>query len=400
MTRPPPLLLVVPLLLLAPLLLATSAPVQPQGETLDSVLQRARAEQGSAQIEARRLEQVAAKARNEVDRVHARQAAAAQAIEAAEARITAADANLRLVSAAAELRRSELQRQQQPIASLLSGLAMMARRPPLLALADSNAGTDELVKVRVLLDSTLPVIRKRTAALSAQLAEEQRLERAAVGAKSELVRSRQELLARRQQFATLETEAVKVSGAAQGQALASGDVALAAGENVESLKSAEAGSRAAWAIASKLAASDPALPRPFGPEGPQVRPPLPYVLPAQAAVANGLGSVDANGVRSRGLRLETGRGVHLIVPASGTIRFSGPFRNHDGVVIIDHGGGWMSLIVNVASPLKPGDRVRIGDPLGRSLGRLEVELSQNGRKVSPALIAGSSRTLSNGREGG
>ena len=242
----------VPLLLIAPLLLATSAPVRPQGETLDSALKRARAEQGSAEIEARRLEQVAAKARSDVDRLQAKQAAAAQAIEAAEARITAADANLRLVSAAAELRRSELRREQGPIASLLSGLAMMARRPPLLALADSNTGTDELVKVRVLLDSTLPVIRKRTAALSSQLAEEQRLEGAAVAAKSELVRSRQDLLARRQQFAALETEALKVSGVAQRQALASGDVALAAGENVESLKSAEAGSRTAWAIASQL----------------------------------------------------------------------------------------------------------------------------------------------------
>ena len=29
--------------------------------------------------------------------------------------------------------------------------------------------------------------------------------------------------------------------------------------------------------------------------------------------------------------------------------FSGPFRDYDGVLIIDHGGGWMSLIVNVAS---------------------------------------------------
>ena len=390
----------VPLLLIAPLLLATSAPVRPQGETLDSALKRARAEQGSAEIEARRLEQVAAKARSDVDRLQAKQAAAAQAIEAAEARITAADANLRLVSAAAELRRSELRREQGPIASLLSGLAMMARRPPLLALADSNTGTDELVKVRVLLDSTLPVIRKRTAALSSQLAEEQRLEGAAVAAKSELVRSRQDLLARRQQFAALETEALKVSGVAQRQALASGDVALAAGENVESLKSAEAGSRTAWAIASQLAANDPALPRPFGPEGQQLRPALSYMLPAQAAVSTGLGSVDANGVRSRGLTLDTYRGAPLVVPASGTIRFSGPFRSHDGVVIIDHGGGWMSLIVNVASPLKPGDRVRIGGQLGRALGKIEVELSQNGHRVSPALIAGSSRTLSNGREGG
>jgi len=64
-------------------------------------------------------------------------------------------------------------------------------------------------------------------------------------------------------------------------------------------------------------------------------------------------------------------------------------------VIIDHGKGWMSLIVGVASPLKAGDRVTLGDTLGRALGPIEVELSQNGRRVSPALIAGSSQTLSN-----
>ena len=38
------------------------------------------------------------------------------------------------------------------------------------------------------------------------------------------------------------------------------------------------------------------------------------------------------------------------------------------ILIIDHGGGWMSLIVNVSSQLKPGDKVRLGDPLGRALG--------------------------------
>jgi hypothetical protein len=55
----------------------------------------------------------------------------------------------------------------------------------------------------------------------------------------------------------------------------------------------------------------------------------------------------------------------------------------------------MSLIVNVSATLKPGDRVEIGQPVGRSLGAVEVQLSQNGRRVSPALIAGSSATLSN-----
>ncbi|HEY6663054.1 MAG TPA: peptidoglycan DD-metalloendopeptidase family protein [Sphingomicrobium sp.] len=386
-------------LLLAPLLLAASGPAAPEGETLDSALQRARAEQASAENETRRLEQIASRARSEAARLGAEQAAAAQAIAAAEARITAADANLRLVSARAEMRRNQLQREQQPIASLLSGLVVMAQRPPLLAVAD-RGGTDELVKVRVLLDSTLPVIRSRTAALSSQLAASRRLEAAAIAARTELTSSRQQLVDRRTKFAALEERAVQASASAQGQALASGDVALSAGESFESLKSAQAGNRAARAIAAELAASDPAPPRPSAPESGSVKPPMAYVLAAKAPVAEGLGSVNANGVRARGLTLATGRGSAVVVPASGMVRFSGPFRSHDGVVIIDHGRGWMSLIVNVGSELKPGDRVTIGRPLGRALGPIEVELSQNGRRVSPALIAGSSQTLSNVSQGG
>ena len=100
--------------------------------------------------------------------MRAEQAAAAQEIEAAEARITAADTQLRLASAYVAAHRQRLAGEQRPVSSLLAGLAVMGRRPPLLAIADRGS-TDELVKVRILLDSTLPVIRARTATLSAQL---------------------------------------------------------------------------------------------------------------------------------------------------------------------------------------------------------------------------------------
>jgi septal ring factor EnvC (AmiA/AmiB activator) len=82
------------------------------------------------------------------------------------------------------------------------------------------------------------------------------------------------------------------------------------------------------------------------------------------------------------------------------VKFAGPFRDYDGVVIIDHGGGWISMIVNVASSLHSGDRVALGQEIGRALGALQVELSQNGRRISPALIAGSSQNLSKGTKGG
>ena len=88
------------------------------------------------------------------------------------------------------------------------------------------------------------------------------------------------------------------------------------------------------------------------------------------------------------------------MPADGTIAFAGPFRRHDGVVIIDHGRGWMSLLTGVRAERRKGERVRAGEPLGRALGPVSVELSTNGRPVSAALIAGSSQLLSNRRKSG
>ena len=388
-----------PLLLVAPLLLAASAPVQPAAETVDQALNRARAEARAADIRVQRLERIADQARGEASRLRARQAAAAEAISAAEARISAADAERRIIAARLAVRRQRLQEQQRPVASLLAGLAMMARRPPLLALA-SDSSMEEFVRVRLLLDASMPVIRKRTAALSAELAEGQKLERASLASRQAMARGRSELAAKRRQFAELEARALRSAALSGSAAVGASDVALAMGEDVEQLASQAESSRSAARIAAELAALGPAPARPAPPEGPTPRPPLAYRLPVEARVIDGLGEISPSGIRSRGVTLATSRGVQVMVPAAGIIRFAGPFRDYDGIVIIDHGGGWMSLLVNVSSTLQPGARVAAGDRLGRALGPLGVELSHNGRHMSPALIAGSSETLSNRAKGG
>jgi septal ring factor EnvC (AmiA/AmiB activator) len=215
-----------------------------------------------------------------------------------------------------------------------------------------------------------------------------------------LAGSRRDLVARRQRFAALEQKALHAALASGGQALGAGDVALAAGENIEALQRSEANNRGVRAIAGALASAPPAPARPTPGEGPNPKALFAYELPASAPVIDGLGSVNESGVRSRGLTLQTWRGAEVTAPAAGTVRFSGPFRDYDGVLIIDHGGGWMSLLLNVASTLKPGARISLGQPLGRALGPLGVELSQNGRRISPALIAGSSQNLSKRGKGG
>ena len=191
---------------------------------------------------------------------------------------------------------------------------------------------------------------------------------------------------------------MKIAEQRGGEALGAGDIALARGEEAEQL--AGEAQRRELSARDRRRAGEARPRRPRGPARPRAAgtaAPFAYVLPSSAPVVDGLGSVAPNGVRSRGLTLATARGAPVVVPAAGTIRFSGAFRSYDAIVIIDHGGGWMSLLLNVASQRKPGDKVAAGDPLGRALGRIGVELSRNGRHVSPALIAGSSQTLSKGR---
>jgi septal ring factor EnvC (AmiA/AmiB activator) len=269
----------------------------------------------------------------------------------------------------------------------------MSERPPLLAILDEGS-TEQFVRVRLLLDSTLPAIRARTAALRAELDQGRALQQRADLARRDLIASRDTLTRRKAEFAALEAQAMQLAASRGGEALGAGDVALARGEEAEQLSSEAQRSRSAAAMAAELARMPAPPARPGGgPQAPAISP-FGYQLPSNAPVVDGLGSVAPNGVRSRGLTLATTRGAPVVVPAPGVVRFSGPFRSYDSVVIIDHGGGWMSLLLNVSSPLHQGDRVTAGQPLGRALGRIGVELSRNGRHLSPALIAGSSQSLS------
>jgi septal ring factor EnvC (AmiA/AmiB activator) len=376
--------------------IAASAPVAVEQVPVDVQLRQARSDATVATAEQQRLEQAAAGARDDASRLHARQLAASQAIAAAEAQITAADIQARVADAQLNLQRHRLAREQAPVSALLGALVLTARRPPLLALADS-ASVDEMVKLRLLVAATAPVIRARTAALTRELQHGAEFERAAIAARDDLRRNRQLLDQRRSQFAGLEQRALALAKRRGSEALGAGDVALVRQDQLANVQDTAPSRREAMKIAQELASLGPT---PLGSAAPAGKPPLTYRLPAEAAVVDGLGEVSDSGIRSRGVLLATGKGAALVAPAAGTILFAGPFRDYDGVIIIDHGGGWKSVIINGATTLPRGARVGIGDRLGIALGPIEVQLQHDGEAVSPALIAGSSAVLSNRSKGG
>ena len=374
---------------------AASAPVRPPADPIDAALAQARVEAARAEAQAKRLTALAERQQDEATKLGAQQQAAAEAIAAAEAQISAADLNARRLAIRLDMQRAALRRQQAPASALLGGLAMMAQRPPLLAVAD-NGGTEEFVRVRLLLSATMPVIRQRTAALRDALDKGRKLELAAADAQRATRARRDDLAKRQAEFAALEQRALRLAEKSGSAALGAGDVALTSGEEGERLSDALARGKSAARLAAEIATFGEPLARPFAADGARPPPPLAYRLPANAPVTDGLGSVSDSGIRSRGLMMATPRGAALVVPADGTVLFAGAFRGHDGIIIIDHGRGWKTLILNAATEARRGASVRFGQPLGQALGPISVELSRNGRHFSPALIAGSSQSLSKG----
>jgi septal ring factor EnvC (AmiA/AmiB activator) len=363
-------------------------------------LSQAQAEAVAAQAEAARLETAAARVTDEVGRIRAQRAAAAAAISAAEAHLALAATQQTDLQSAADASAARLAAAQQPAAQLLAGLVQLGRRPPLLALAD-HGSLGELVRARALLDAALPVIRARSTVLAAQLAESRKLASAAAEANAELARRRDALTATQDRFAALEAKANARLASLGGAALGASDRALGASENAEMLASGVISQRDAsrQAVRAAAFAEAPARPASTTTNSPP-DPEFSWHLPAPAKVLVGLSEISSSGVRSRGLTLATFRGAPLTVPASGKIAFAGPFRRHDGVVIIDHGSGWMTLLTEVRTALTVGTAVAAGEPLGRALGTVTVELRRNGTPQPAALIAGSSATLSKTLNGG
>jgi septal ring factor EnvC (AmiA/AmiB activator) len=374
-------------------LLGAADPMAGPGEPS---LVQAQAEVARAAAKEARLTVAASSAGSEAERLAGERRAAAAAITVAEARIGAAEIIYRSAQADMAARQARLAQQQAPVAGLLAGLVTMGHRPPLLALADGS--TEEFVRVRALLDATMPAIRARTAALSADLTAGQRAAASAAQARDRLAQERTGLETGRTQFAALEQRALARQASLAGQALGAGDETLAGGETLSALGNEASRRRSAMNSATELARLDPIPGRPGSIAASP--PPLAYQLPLDAPVAAGLGTIDSNGIRSRGVEYRNGRGAALVVPADGTIVFAGPYRRSDGVIIIDHGGGWTSLIVNAATSLVKGATVRRGDPLGRALGPVEIDLTYHGTAISPAFIAASSAMLSNPAKGG
>jgi murein hydrolase activator len=378
------------LLLLAMALLLGAAASTPQSDV--EALTQARREAAQATRRYRQLDVEARRATGEADRARAQSEALAARIEAAEADLTAAERRIAVIGALQVAQRARLAERQGPVIRLTAALQTMTRRPAALALVQPGSVRDA-VHVRSLLAATMPEIRRRTAALRAEVARSADLRRRSEAARAGLIASRAALGERRAALARLEAGQRVRSQQLAGLALTQSDRALVFGEEARSLAGTIGSRDYQAALAASLARLPGPLPRPGPAAALAPAETIPYSLPVEGRLLTGVGEISDGGVHSRGLTFATAAAAPVVAPAGGRIAYAAPFRRYGYVVIIDHGRGWSTVVTDLATiDVAPGRNVRRGASLGRAgqgNPRVTIELRRNGRPVPVAQLIGS-----------
>lgn len=395
------LLLALSTALLAAAAWGQRAPVYDSAEEIRTELAEALAARREAERRAGRYEAAASRAEDAAEKAADEAAALAARIQEAEAGIIAAQARVTMVDRERLALREEIGREQQPVVRLTAALQQFSRRPVALAVLRPGS-VKNVVYLRAMLHDAVPQVRERTAGLRGRIDRGRELRREAIIATAALRAEEQTLAARRTELAEIESRERLAARAAGGTANREEARALALAEEMRDLDSLMGELDRAAALRARLAA----LP------GPRLRParpgdvsasepaaassaastaPAPYIMPVQGRVVIGFGA-QQGATLSRGITIAPVGGAQVVAPAAGRVVFAGPYRGYGQIVIIEHAGGWTSLVTGLArADVGVGEQLGDGAPLGVAgpdRPTVTLELRRGGEPVNPLLLAG------------
>lgn len=365
----------------------------------EAALARATRESRLAESRASRLSREAEAATEAAQRTATEAAALAARIQQAEAGIEVARAQLTIAKDLRARLTAKLAIKQEPTARLVAALQTAARRPLALSALQPGSLTD-VVHVRAVLATAVPQIRERTAALRGELDRGRALEAQAAQAITRLRDGETALRERRSQLATIEQQQRIASRTARGAALREAERALALAEDardldelVDKLGEVAALRRELAALPGPVLRPDnlaAALP-PTAADAPvssaSTLPPRDFQLPVQGRTLIGFGALRDSGLASTGLTLAPVKDAQVVAPGRGRVAFAGAYRGFGRIVIIEHAGGWTSLVTGLDRvDVAVGDTVIGGSPLGRASGAgqpVTIELRGDGKPVNP-----------------
>jgi murein hydrolase activator len=368
-------------------MLGIAAALSAQADDVDA-LRNAKARAAEAQKRSENLRQEASSAEGTADRILAQRAALAAEIDAANAEIAAARARIAIINDRQRAQAAALGEASEPLLRLNALLQNMTQQPVALMLTQPGDRRD-YVHLRATMAAIEPEIRRRTAALRRQIAAQRELRAQEMVAIRSLQTARKDLAARRTALAALENESRDKATMLGADAALEYERAIGQGERARDLVEQIDANRDSTQNAAALAELDVPAPRGQG-KGPGEN--KAYILPVRGQLKSGFGELNPTGYRERGIRLSVTPSARIVAPAAGTITYAGRYRSYGNIMIIDHGGGWTTLITNIDElGAAKGSSVAQGAYIGSAgieLPEVMVELRRYGRTIDIlALIA-------------
>ena len=315
-----------------------------------------------------------------------------------ERTIVAINESLHQLEAQRNQRQAELESRREQAGSMLSALVRLTALPPEAALVGRGVSDDRL-RTALLMRGLSPRLQERAALLAGDIkgirkaegsiaAEQKRLAAAKVDlerryrALAQVVEQKDKLLS--EQAATADRTAaiaqrLAKSAASLREFLGRIDIERA---TRSAAVSAERQRRSAISAARGLPVPSIEAP-PFrlaGLDGQQGG----LISPVNGQLVYGFG--EGEGRFTEGVTIAVAADTPVLSPADGRVVYAGPFRDYGILLIVEHGGGFHSVLTGLGlSGMVAGQWVLAGEPLGltASHGSLYIEIRQGGRPVDP-----------------
>lgn len=111
-------------------------------------------------------------------------------------------------------------------------------------------------------------------------------------------------------------------------------------------------------------------------------------LPARGKIITEYGEQLVKGVSAKGITIRTRNQAQVIAPFDGAVMFSGPFRGYGNIIIIEHGGGYLSLLAGLQTmDVEVGQMLLAGEPIGQMPlegdAKLYMEIRKDNHPIDP-----------------
>jgi septal ring factor EnvC (AmiA/AmiB activator) len=296
----------------------------------------------------------------------------------------------------AAAREAEIADRRDLVGTSLGALQRFARRPP-EALLVSKLSPGDALRSSFIAAALVPELESEVRRLNVQLTALRRLE-TEIKAEAERLgaehrrldderRALDQLLERKLKATGLSNEASrrKVRDLAKVADEAKDVPALIAG--IARVEPEPERTRPGAAEASPAGTLGPlalATPRPFAAARGTM------VVPARGRIVAYFGQTNEQGIKERGLSIETLPAARVVAPHEGQVVFAGPFRTYGQLLILAHGAGYHTLIAGLARiDSAVGQNVSAGEPLGRMADGgserpvMYLEMRHDGAPVDP-----------------